>query len=392
MLSPILPVYKRCDLEFVSGKGCFLEDSYGNKYLDLGAGIAVNSLGYGNPKLIKALKDAADNPWHISNYYHIPGQKDLASKLVENSSCDQVFFCNSGTEAIETAIKIIRQYFHSHNKVQQKNILTFSHGFHGRTIAAISAGGNKQYQQGYAPLLPGFVNIPLQDANSHDILKYIDDTVAAIMIEPIQGEGGVNVFSREFLQTLEKICKEKGIILVVDEVQCGIGRTGKLFHYEWSGISPDIIAVAKGIGGGFPLAACLVKQHVGKVMYCGSHGGTYGGNPLAMSVGNAVIDEILSQEFLENILEKGKLFKDALIALQVKYPDIISEIKGEGLMLGIKAPGNHLKIVEELRKNRVLTIPASNEVIRIIPPLVISKSEINLALNTIETVIGKVNG
>lgn len=391
MLNPILPVYKRCDLEFTSGKGCFLEDNTGNKYLDLGAGIAVNSLGYCHPKLVESLQQAALLPWHISNLYNIPGQQKLAKKLVSNSSCDQVFFCNSGTESIETAIKIIRQYFYHHNKTQKKNILTFEHAFHGRTIAAISACGNKDYQQGYAPLLPGFINVPLKDANVENISSYIDDTIAAIIIEPIQGEGGVNVFPKEFLKLLEKISIENNIILVVDEVQCGIGRTGKLFHYEWSNISPDIITVAKGIGGGFPLAACLVKENIGKVMKFGSHGGTYGGNPLAMRIGNTVLDEVLSAGFLDNIIKKGQRLKDKLLLLQQQYPHIISEVKGTGLMLGVRVPGGHAKIVELLRSYKVLTVPAGNEVIRIIPPLIISEEEIDFAIATIKKVLREVN-
>lgn len=386
-MNPILPVYKRCDYAFTSGKGCFLKDSKGKKYLDLGAGIAVNSLGYSYPKLVKTLKKAAEKPWHISNLYEISGQQDLAEKLVQNSSCDQVFFCNSGTEAIETAIKIIRKYFNSKEKSKKKKILTFEHAFHGRTLAAISASGNKQYQEGYEPLSPGFINVPLKNATKDKISKYITDDIAAILIEPIQGEGGVNVFTKNFLKELEKICRTKKILLVVDEVQCGVGRTGKFFHYQWSDIKPDIITVAKGIGGGFPLGACLVKESVGKVMTYGSHGGTYGGNPLAMNVGNTVIDEILKKGFLENIVAKGKYFKEELKKLQNKYPQIVKTIKGEGLMLGVEIVTDHIKIVESLRKEGVLTIPASNKVVRIIPPLIITKKEINLAIKTIDKIL-----
>lgn len=386
MSNPILPVYKRCNLEFISGQGCYLSDIKGNQYLDLGAGIAVNSLGYQHPKLVNALCDAAQKPWHVSNLYNIPGQKELANKLVNNSSCDQVFFCNSGTESVEAAIKIIRKYHHS-NKTGKQNIITFENAFHGRTIAAISASGNKKHREGYAPLLQGFINVPEQDSNSNGIKKYIDDTIAAVIIEPIQGEGGVNVFAPEFLKELEDICKKNGIILVVDEVQCGIGRTGKLFHYQWSGINPDIITVAKGVGGGFPLAACLVKNEIGKVMECGSHGGTYGGNPLAMSVGNAVLDEILSRNFLDSVIDKGKYFKDLLLEIQKEYPNVISAIKGEGLILGIKAPKNHMRLVELFRDNKLLTIPAGNDIIRIIPPLIISKEEIESAINIIKKVL-----
>jgi len=384
MLSPLLQVYKRCKLEFTSGKGVFLREKSGKKYLDLGAGIAVNSLGYANAKLVKAITKAAKKPWHVSNLYEISGQTELAEKLVKHSSCNQTFFCNSGTEAIETAIKIIRKYYSAKKQASKKEIITFEHAFHGRTIAAISAAGSKKYQEGYAPLLEGFKTVSLKDLDIDQVKKAVNKNTAAILIEPVQGEGGVHVFPNKFLKDLEILCKEKKIILAVDEVQCGVGRTGKLFHYQWAGIKPDIIAVAKGIGGGFPLGACLVKKDIAAAMTMGSHGGTYGGNPLAMSVGNAVLDQVLKPGFLDKIKDKGDYFQKGLEALQRKYPDTITEVRGKGLLLGIKIKKDYMKLVEIIRDNGVLTIPASNDVIRIIPPLIIKKKEIKLALSILD--------
>ena len=396
MSSPLLPVYKTINLEFTSGSGCFLAASNGKKYLDLGSGIAVNSLGYKHPKLQSALATAITKPWHISNLYHISGQKNLAQKLCNNSSCDQVFFCNSGAEAIEAALKFTRKYYSVNNQTSKKNILIFENAFHGRTIGALSASGNAEYQEGYQPLLTNFIKVPLAKANINHIDEFINDELGAILIEPIQGEGGINNFSADFLKKLALICKEKNILLITDEIQSGIGRTGKLFAHQWHDIEPDIITTAKGIGGGFPLGACLVKKHVGQAMTYGSHGGTYGGNPLAMSAGNAVLDEILQQKFLDNVIENGTYFILALQKLQQKFSNIISEIRGTGLMIGIKAPNYHLKIIELLRDYNIvttpiLTIPARGEIIRIIPPLIISKEEINLALHSITQILKKLS-
>jgi len=384
MLSPLLQVYKRCKLEFVSGKGAFLRSKQGKKYLDLGAGIAVNSLGYAHPKLVKAMIKAAKKPWHVSNLYEISGQHELATKLVSNSSCDQTFFCNSGTEAIETAIKIIRKYYTSKKQAHKKEIITFEHAFHGRTIAAISAAGSAKYKEGYAPLLEGFVHISLEDLNIAKVKKAVNKNTAAILIEPIQGEGGVHVFSNKFLKELELLCTDKKIIFAVDEVQCGVGRTGKLFHHQWARVKPDIIAVAKGLGGGFPIGACLVKREIGSSMTPGSHGGTYGGGPLSMSIGNAVMDQILKPGFYDKVKEKGEIFKEGLELLQRKYPEIITDVKGEGLLLGLEIKQDYVKLVEIIRENGALTIPASNDVIRIIPPLIIKKKDIKLALSILD--------
>ena len=380
MISPLLQVYKRYDLEFISGKNATLKRKNGEKYIDLGAGIAVNSLGYSNKQLIKTLIKAAKKPWHISNLYNIKGQNQLAEKLTKNSSCDQVFFCNSGAEALETALKIIRKYSESIKKPNKKEIITFKDAFHGRTIGAISAAGSIKYQKGYAPLLPGFINVETKDLTIEKLEKFITKDTAAIFLEPIQGEGGIKQFSNKFLKEIATLCKKKKIIFAVDEVQCGMGRTGKIFHHQFAGVKPDIIAVAKGIGGGFPLGACLVKKEIGAAMTYGSHGGTYGGNPLAMAVGNEVFDQISNEKFLKQVSEKGKYFKNKLTELQKKHPKIIKEVRGQGLMLGLKINKNYFKLVDIFRENKALTIPASNDVIRIIPPLVISKKEIDLAI------------
>ncbi|MBT4878963.1 MAG: aspartate aminotransferase family protein [Alphaproteobacteria bacterium] len=384
MLSPLLQVYKRCNIEFTAGKGVYLYSKDKKKYIDLGAGIAVNSLGYANKKLVKALKKAADKPWHVSNLYEIEGQVELASKLVENSACDQVFFCNSGAEAIETAVKIIRKHYHSKKQYQKKEVITFEHAFHGRTMTAISAAGSKKYQDGYAPLLPGFRYLSLKNLTIEKVAKEINSKTAALIIEPIQGEGGVHVFSNKFLKDLAKLCKEKKIIFGVDEVQCGMGRTGKIFHHQWANIKPDIITAAKGIGGGFPLGACLVRKDIASAMTMGSHGGTYGGSPLAMAVGNAVFAQIAEPKFLASVQENGALFKEGLCSLQQQYPQIITEVRGEGLILGIRISHSYMKLVDLFRANNLLTIPASNDVIRVIPPLIITKKEIKLALSYME--------
>ena len=383
MLSPLLNVYNRCDIAFVKGEGVHLYSEDGKDYIDFGSGIAVNSLGYNHPSLTKAMQEYASKPWHISNLYKIPGQESLAQKLVDNTGLDFVYFCNSGAEAVETAIKIVRKFNHI-NKTGKTEILTFEYGFHGRTIGAISAAGSPKYQEGYHPLLPGFKVIPFDECHDIDaISKHISDNTSAIMLEPIQGEGGINVFSNSLLEGLAKLCKKREIALIFDEVQCGIGRTGKLFHYLWSNIKPDIITSAKGLGGGYPLSACITNEYYGSCMMPGSHGGTYGGNPLAMHIGNAVIDEVLKAGFCDNIISKGKILKQGLENLKAEFPHIITEIKGEGLLLGLKIKQDYVKLADVIRKELVLTIPASNDVIRIIPPLVVNEADIAEGLNRI---------
>jgi acetylornithine/N-succinyldiaminopimelate aminotransferase len=384
MLSPLLNVYNRCDISFVKGDGVHLYSEDGKDYLDFGSGIAVNSLGYNHPRLTAAMQEYASKPWHVSNLYKIAGQESLAQKLVDNTGLDFVYFCNSGAEAVETAIKIVRKFNHI-NKTGKTEILTFEYGFHGRTIGAISAAGSPKYQEGYDPLLPGFRVIPFAECHDIDAIdKHISDQTSAIMLEPIQGEGGINVFSNSLLEALSELCKKREIALIFDEVQCGIGRTGKLFHYLWSNIKPDIISSAKGLGGGYPLSACITNEHYGSCMMPGSHGGTYGGNPLAMHIGNAVIDEVLQEGFCDNVIAKGNLLKQGLEELKDEFPNIITEVKGQGLLLGLKIKQDYVKLADFIRRELVLTIPASNDVIRIIPPLVVSEADITEGLNRIK--------
>ncbi len=382
--SSLLQVYNRNDLDFISGKGCFLIDSKKQKYLDFSSGIAVNSLGYSHPKLVKTLIDVAKKPWHISNLYQIPSQEKLATKLAKISGLAKVFFCSSGAEAVETSIKIVRKYFNSQKNNKKTEILSFENAFHGRTMGAMSAGGSKSIQEGYQPLLKGFRNIKISDANEKSIEKHLNDKTAAIILEPIQGEGGIFTFDKKFFVTLAKLCKKKNILLILDEIQSGAGRTGKFFAYQHYGITPDIVTVAKGIGAGFPLGACLIKEQIAKVMSKGSHGGTYGGNPLAMAIGNDVVDIINDQKFLANISENSEFLISSLKDLQKRYNNIISEIRGKGLMLGLKINGDHYKLAEILKENKLLTIASRNNIIRLLPPLIISKKEIALALLIIE--------
>jgi acetylornithine/N-succinyldiaminopimelate aminotransferase len=390
MLSPLLNVYGRFDLEFIKGKGCYLYGSDGKKYLDLAAGIAVNSLGYANPKLIKTLKKHANKPWHVSNLYQIPGQEEFAAKLVKATGLDYVYFCNSGTEAVEAGIKIIRKYFNQQKNNKAFEIINFENGFHGRTIAAISAAGSDKYQKDYQPLLPGFKTVSLKNINIKKIEAAITSKTAAIMLEPIQGEGGVYQFSDKLLQQISALCKKKKILLMLDEVQCGMGRTGKIFHYQWSGIKPDILASAKGIGAGFPVSACIVSEEVGRVMTPGTHGGTYGGNPLAMAVGNQVFDIISQEKFLEQVLEVGAFLKNKLENIQQKF-DFVEDIRGAGLMLGMKIKGDHYKLVSILQEHNILTVPASNNIVRLLPPLLINKKDIEYAAKQMEVAFCEFN-
>jgi acetylornithine/N-succinyldiaminopimelate aminotransferase len=377
MTANLLSVYNRFDLKFITGKGCYLQEKSGKKYLDLGAGIAVNCLGYNHPKLVKSLKQNAKKPWHLSNLYNIEGQQTLAQKFYNQSSLEKSFFCNSGAEAIEIAIKIARKYLNKYFPKRNK-IACFENSFHGRTITAISASGNKKYQAGFEPLLTGFSQIKKTECKFPEIEKKLKN-IGALIIEPIQGEGGINEFSKDFLEKLAKFCKKNKIILIADEIQSGASRTGEFFAYQHSNIQPDIICAAKGIGGGFPLGACLVSEKYAKVMEFGSHGSTYGGNPLAMAIGNTVIDEISNHKFLEKVNIRSKFFKEKLIALQNQFPDKISKIKGRGLMLGIEFKINNQNFVDACQKHQILTVAAANNTVRLVPPLIIREKEIRIA-------------
>ena len=386
--SYIMPTYGERDLEFVKGKGCYLFTKEDESYLDFGSGIAVNSLGHCHPVLVESLKKQAENLWHTSNLYFNSKQEEYAKMICLNSFADKVFFTNSGAESIECGIKVIRSY-HSYNKnIKKKNIITFEGAFHGRTFAAISAQKNEKYSKGLDPLLPGFINIPFN--NIEALKNSINDTIAAIMIEPVQGEGGIRPASLSFLKSIFEICKTNDILLFLDEVQCGFGRSGKLFSYEWAGIKPDIMAVAKGIGSGFPIGACLSTSKACIGMSKGFHGSTYGGNPLAISVGKSVLEVMLNNNFLKSVDNIARYFWKNLKDLESQHDGII-EVRGAGLLLGLKTKKNNIEVNKCLIKNKLLTVTASDNIIRLAPPLIVEKQDIDKALNIIDKTLKELN-
>ena len=378
----LLPVHKRFDISFSHGEGAYLF-AEGKKYLDFGAGIAVNALGHCHPKMVEAITNQAKKLWHVSNIYNVNELNNYAEKLVNSTFADYVFFCNSGAESIECVIKMIRRHFYVKEQAHKNRIITFTGAFHGRTIATISAAAKKKYLEGFEPALPGFDNVEFGDIEA--VKKAITENTAGILIEPIQGEEGIRVADKNFILELRKICDEKGLLLAFDEVQCGMGRVGHLFAYEYYGVKPDLIGTAKAIAGGFPLGACLATKNAASGMTLGVHGTTYGGNPLAMAVANAVLDEMLKPGFLDNVKKVGAEMKEALLKLQKSYPDKIDEIRGVGLMLGIKINDKieHNEVVKKLIANGLLTVPAGNNVIRIIPPLNIESKHVSEAIEKI---------
>lgn len=378
MTSSLLPTYARYPLAFARGDGVWLTTAEGERYLDLGGGIAVASLGYSHPHLVAALTEQAQHLWHTSNLFQIPHAERLAERLTAASFADYVFFTNSGAEAVEGAIKTARKYHAVSGHPERFHIITFDGAFHGRTLATIAAGGNEKYIEGFGPKAAGFDKVPFGDIEA--VRAAIGPQTAAILVEPIQGEGGIRVPPRSFLRGLRALCDEHGLLLILDEVQSGVGRTGKLFAYELSDIEPDIIAIAKGIGGGFPLGAFLTTFEAGKGMTLGTHGTTFGGNPLATAVGNAVLDVVLAPGFIEGVGAKGLLLKQGLADLASRYPDVITEIRGEGLMLGLKLSVQPVDFAAAGREEHVLVIPAGENVVRLVPPLVISDGEIAEAL------------
>ena len=385
--SSLFATYARADLKFEKGEGAWLTTQDNRRFLDFAAGIAVNSLGHAHPHVVAALKDQAEKLWHVSNLYDIPGQQQLGERLCEATFADRVFFTNSGAEALECAVKTARRYQYDHGHPEKSTILTFSGAFHGRTLAMIAAGGQEKYLEGFGPKAPGFINL---DAPDLDLVKSaIDETTAAILIEPIQGEGGIREIEPSFLKALRNLCDESDILLILDEVQTGVGRTGHLFAYEEAGIEPDIMAIAKGIGNGFPLGACLATQKVAEAMVPGTHGSTYGGNPLAMAVGNAVLDVVLEDGFLDHVRQTGLLLKQRLAALKDTYPNLIEEVRGRGLHLGLKLTIPPATLMAAARNANLLTVGAGDDVLRIMPPLTIGQEEIDFALNALETALGE---
>ena len=386
--SYIMPTYGKRDLEFIRGEGCYLFTVQNEKYLDFGGGIAVNSLGHCHPVLVEALKNQAENLWHTSNLYFNSAQENYAKLICQNSFAEKIFFTNSGVEAIECGIKVIRSYHYFHQNHSKKNIITFEGAFHGRTLAALSAQQNEKYSKSFEPLLRGFIQVPF---NNLDILKKtVNDETAAIMIEPVQGEGGVRTANLDFLNSINDICRENNILIFLDEVQCGFGRSGKLFSYEWANIEPDVMAVAKGIGSGFPLGACLATDNASIGMTKGTHGSTYGGNPLAISVGKAVLETLLKDDFLQKVDEVARYFWNKLKQLENTYDEIV-EVRGAGLLLGIKTKNNNVDFSLALRKNKLLSVPASDNVIRFAPPLIISIEEVDKAISIIDQSLKELN-
>ena len=376
--------YNRKKISFKKGIGSYLVATNGKKYLDFCSGIAVNSLGHANPRLVKALYKQAKKVWHVSNAFTIPEGEKLAKKLVKKTFADSVIFQNSGTEATEVAIKVARRYFYSIGKPKKNRILCVKNSFHGRTIAAIFASGSKKMTEGFGPKVSGFDHFSFGDHNS--LKKRITKNTAAIMVETIMGEGGIKVIPDWCLRDLRKLCNKKKILLILDEVQCGIGRSGDFFAFESSKVKPDIVPIAKGIGGGFPIGAVLMNKKVSKAMVPGTHGSTFGGNPLAMSVGNEVMDIISNRKFLNNVKKLSKYFLKNLNIIKDKYPNIIKQIRGKGLLIGIQLHNDQSLFIKKLMDNKLLTIKAAENVIRILPPLNVKKNEIDVALKVINKV------
>lgn len=382
MISPVLPTYARAPLSFVKGQGPWLETEDGTRYLDMGAGIAVNSLGHANPILVAALTDQARRLWHTSNLYNIPNQTALAEILVEHTFADTVFFTNSGTEATEASVKMVRKYFDHIGQPERFRVITFEGSFHGRTMAMISAAGGEKLTKGFGPLMPGFDHVPFGDMEA--LKAAIGPETAAIMLEPVQGEGGIRTFPEQDLRDIRALCDEHGLLLVMDEIQCGVGRTGKLFAHEWAGAAPDIMAVAKGIGGGFPLGACLATERAAAGMVAGSHGTTYGGNPMACAVGCAVLGEVMSDGFLENVNRIAGHLRQGLEGLVASHPDVFDSVRGEGLMIGLKCTAVNTDVINAGYDVHILTVPAADNVVRLLPPLNITIEEIDEALKRLD--------
>ena len=383
-MSALAKNYNRRKISFKKGKGSYLYSTNGKKYLDFVQGIAVNSLGHANPDLIKAINKQSKNVWHVSNAFIIPEGEKLAKKLTQKTFADSVIFQNSGAEATEAAIKIARRYFYSIGKPNKNRIICIKNSFHGRTIAAINASGSKKMTEGFGPKVPGFDHFEF--GNHKKMKKLINKNTAAIMVETVMGEGGIKVIPSWCIKELRKICNKKGILLILDEVQCGIGRSGKFFAFENAKVKPDIVPIAKGIGGGFPIGAVLMTKKVAKAMIPGTHGSTFGGNPLAMSVGNAVIDQILKKGFLTNVKRLSDYFHYELNKIQKQFPNIIKEVRGVGYLIGLQLFFDQTKFIQQLMKDKLLTIRAAENVIRILPPLNVTKIEIDLALRIIKKV------
>ena len=384
-VKPLYDTYNRAALRFERGDGIWLVTEDGERYLDFAAGIAVNSLGHSHPHRVETLKAQAEKLWHVSNIYQVPGQEKLAQRLIDNTFADKVFFTNSGAEALECAIKTARRYHYANGHPERFHIITFEGAFHGRTIATIAAGGQAKYLEGFGPKAPGFDQVPFGDEAA--LRAAITPETAAILLEPVQGEGGLRAFPDDFLRLVRRLCDENGLLLIFDEVQSGVGRTGRFFAHEWAGVTPDIMAIAKGIGGGFPLGACLATAEAAKGMVAGTHGSTYGGNPLAMAVGNAVLDVVLEEGFLDNVNAVALVFKQGLASIIDRYPNVVSEVRGRGLLIGLKCVVPNTSLVQALYDEHVLCVGAGDNVVRLLPPLITTPEEAREGLKRIEAAV-----
>jgi acetylornithine/N-succinyldiaminopimelate aminotransferase len=380
--SHLLPTYARVDLAFERGEGPWLFTAQGDKYLDFTSGVAVNALGHAHPALVKAITEQAQKVWHVSNLYRIPEGERLAERLCEATFADTVFFQNSGTEAIECAIKMARKFQSVSGRPERYRIVTFEGAFHGRTLAAVAATGNKKYLEGFGPPVEGFDQVPFNDLEA--VKKAITRETAAIMIEPVMGEGGVRVVPHAFLRALRELCDRHDLLLIFDEIQTGFCRTGTLFCYQHTGVTPDVMPIAKALGGGFPVGACLATAEASKGMTAGTHGSTFGGTPLAMAVGNAVLDVMLKPDFLAHVNKIALLFKQRLAEIKDRYSGVISDVRGEGLLIGLKAVPPAGELVDALRAEKMITVGAGDNVVRLLPPLIISEAEVADAIGRID--------
>ena len=378
----LLPAFARVDLAFDHGEGCWLTATNGERYLDFTAGVAVNALGHAHPKVADAIASQAHKMIHVSNLFRVPEQETLADRLCAECFADLVFFANSGAEAMEGAIKTARKFHAINGQPERYRIITFEGAFHGRTLATLAAGGNKKYLEGFGPVVEGFDQVPFGDLEA--VKKVIGPETAAILIEPIQGEGGVRVPTNQFLKSLRGLCDQHGLLLIFDEVQCGMGRSGELFAHQRTGVEPDVMALAKALGGGFPVGAFLATKEAGKGMTAGTHGSTFGGNPLAMAAGNATLDVMLEPGFLDRVKRIGLLFKQRLAEIKDRYPNIIAEVRGEGLLLGLRCVAPNTQLVDALRDEHLLAVGAGENVVRLVPPLIVSEEEVGQAMSMLD--------
>src|SRR5215475_4600016 len=386
--SHLLPTYARVDLAFERGDGAWLFATDGERYLDFTAGVAVNGLGHAHPRLIEALNAQAQKVWHVSNLFRIPEAERLAERLCAETFADEIFFCNSGAEAMECCIKTARKYQYASGRPERHRIVTFEGAFHGRTLATLAAGGQKKYLEGFGPVVGGFDQVPFGDLDA--VKRAIGPETAAILIEPVQGEGGVRVARTPFLRSLRELCDQHGLLLIFDEVQTGIGRTGSFFAYQRCGVAPDVMGIAKAIGGGFPLGACLASAQAGKGMTAGTHGSTFGANPLAMAVGNAVLDVVLAEGFLDRVRRSAIVFRQRLAEIKDRHPGVVAEVRGEGLLLGLVASCPNGELVDAMRAEKLLAVAAGDNVVRLLPPLIIEEPDIADAIDRIDRAAGRI--